>query len=74
MKKMQTVDVQIEQLLQMNRAQSGERIVAVISDFYGSRWIYLEEIENREQFLLDAGWQTGGDVLKTVLSIYRNGA
>ncbi|MBD2313169.1 hypothetical protein H6G20_15985 [Desertifilum sp. FACHB-1129] len=71
---MQTVDVQIEQLLQMNRAQSGERIVAVISDFYGSRWIYLEEIENREQFLLDAGWQTGGDVLKTVLSIYRNGA
>jgi hypothetical protein len=70
---MATAYTQAEQLVAAIEAaelSASERLIVVISDFYGSRWTHLDGTKDPEAFHTDVNWQTDSDVLQKVLSIY----
>ncbi len=71
-KEMATAYLQAEQLTrkietaQLNR---NERLVVVLSDFYGCRWTRLSDICDREQFFDQTNWNHDADILSTLLAL-----
>lgn len=71
-KEIATAYLQAEQLMtKIENAQldRNERIIGVVSDFYGSRWAHLKDIRDQEQFLNPNNWNSKINILPTLLSL-----
>ncbi|MEB3355620.1 MAG: hypothetical protein VKK04_02655 [Synechococcales bacterium] len=71
--KMATAYAQAEQLaaaIEAAKLSPSERLIVVISDFYGSRWTHLDGTKDPKVFRTDVDWQTDRNVLQKVLSTY----
>lgn len=72
----QTEDIirAVEKQGQQKRFQPNERLIVVVSDFSGSRWMRIEDILDRDSFMRSDAWQESDsqEILPTVLAVVRD--